>query len=212
MADATAQATVDEPAWSVGCEVAPIEMKLRVRVEPVLAAISGDQSVSKFFDELAAKEVETVDELRNDLTQSEINAIQRRTIRPATLRTLQKLIDPQGYKWRSDPSAPDRRRRGGNGNNLAKLTLTEQYALEGVEALDADTFRWGGDVFEGVPKKGQATTLNDSVERLFDNTWLAMGKVRRAPRPAHETWGVARECRAPRARTPRRGRAARRTS
>lgn len=199
MAEAAGAGNEPPVAWVTGVEVAPIELPLRTRIEPIMNSISRDNGVPAFFQALYARDppIETVGELRDDITQPELLAIQRRTIKLATLNTLAKLLDPEGYEWRPDPSEIGKRKRGGNGNNKARLTLEEQLELESVEPLDSDTFRWGPDVFDGIPKKGSGVSLNKHVDKLFDNTWLAMSKVLRPPTPAHAHASVHIRSRAP---------------
>ena len=101
----------------------------------------------------------------------------------ATLRTLARLLEPSvpnGFVWvKHKKSAMAKRAPGGNGNNKPSVTLEQQLEQEGVEPLNPRTFQWADAVFDGVPRKGEADKINDHVDTLFDNTWLAQNAVRR---------------------------------
>ena len=165
--------------WAVAVAPAPGGLDLRARVAPVLSTVSCDAGVSKFFEALAARDppVKTVDEVKL-VPGPQVKAAARGVIATATLKSFARLIDPAGFDWPpGEPVAGRKRKPGGNGNNRRRIELASQLEAEGVEALDAATFRWGARVFDGVPKKGEATKLNGSERILFDNTFLAMGKV-----------------------------------
>eukprot|EP00966_Prymnesium_polylepis_P185196 4292281-Prymnesium_polylepis.1 len=168
-------------AWAPAVEPAPQALNLRPAVAFVLANLSGDKGVPTFFDNLAALDppIQTIEDVKGMLAR-EVRMQQKGVIATATLRTFARLIEPAGYVWNEGTAGGlDKRRPGGNGNNKATCTLEEQLAAEGVEALDYANFRWGDLVFNGVPKKGEAARLNGHESKLFDNTFMAMGKVRR---------------------------------
>ena len=111
-------------------------------------------------------------------------------MRKATLKTLSTLIDPAGFKWNEPEPIMGKRKRGGNGNCKPTMGYEEQLQAEGVEELDSANFKWSAKVFEGVPKKGEASSLNPYVDKLFANTWLAQNMVRACPaRPRLPTGG-----------------------
>ena len=175
--------------WVVAVQPAPPELDLCERVRPVLMTITGDPGLPKFFEDLAWRDppLTTVGGLCTGITASELKTAARARIKPATLKSLARLLDPtqdNGFQWPQPPAGVvgEKRKAGGNGNNAPLLTWEEQLTEEGVEPLDAATFRWGELVFMGVPKKGEAKRLNDCLSTLFDNTLLAMLKVRRACR------------------------------
>ena len=166
------------------CERAPY-LLVREHVQPVLQGFTGDKGIPTFFGSMP--EIITVDDLRDKITKPEIKAKARGVIKPATLKSLARIIDPTGnFFWRDPPGDSEQKRRpGGNGNNKPRLTLEEQLEEEGVEPLNPRTFSWNADVLKGVPRKGQAPTLNPFLSVLFDHTWLAQQKARCRPLRCH---------------------------
>eukprot|EP00966_Prymnesium_polylepis_P251290 5809933-Prymnesium_polylepis.1 len=135
--------------WAVAVEEAPLQLDLRERVAPVLSSITRDKGVPAFFDTLAARDppITTVEQLRTGLVGTEAKALAREKIKPATLRSLGRLLVPSGFSWAKPPAEPnENKRKAGNpgepGNNKPRLTYEEQLREEGVEPLNAATFRW----------------------------------------------------------------------
>ena len=167
-----------QSTWVFGVDKAPPSLSVRERVQPALQFVTGDDGIPAFFDSI--NDLDTVGKLCTEITAQTIKVKARGVIRPATLKSLAKIIDPSGgFEWPAAPSTDnEKKKRGGNGNNAPSKTLEEQLKDEGVHPLDPATFAWGKDVFNGVPKKGQAPSLNPFINTLFDNTWLAMQKAR----------------------------------
>ena len=181
-------AEVEEPEvqWAVGMKAAPDSLDLRERVQPVWSTATGEAvGIPKFLDDMAARDppVETVGVIKG-LPASVVKQAARGVISVPCLKALARLIDPAGFEWQQGELPRGvKRKAGGNGNNKVLITLKEQLEKEGVEELNTATFRWDQEVFRGVPKKGEAVSLNAHVQTLFDNTWLAMNKVRVLPSP-----------------------------
>ena len=97
----------------------------------------------------------------------------------ASLRVVARLLHPKekvGFQWRR--AVAEKRKAGCNGNNVPSLTLDDQLEQEGVDNLPR-SWTWPSAVWDGVPKKGSATTLDDDGLNIFlDNLWLAAKKVR----------------------------------
>ena len=165
--------------WVFGAGKAPPALPVRQHLLPALQLVTGDKGIPAFFD--AIKDLDTVEKLTTQITKQEMKAKAKGLINPATLKTLAKIIDPSGgFDWAPLPSGvalDGKKKPGGNGNNAPSKTLEVQLEEEGCTALDPRTFAWGDDVFKGVPKKGQAPSLNPFINTLFDNTWLAMQTV-----------------------------------
>ena len=173
------------PEWKVGVGVAPDHLDLREVVQPVLFFAINDSGISTFFQQLASHDppVQTVAQVKQ-MWYEDIQKYAKGVISKGTLRAFTKLLDPAGFEWKV-LKEPFPKRKPGNltGNNKPRCTLDEHLKLEGVEPLNAATFWWSDDVFVGVPRKGEAASLNAYVSTLFDNTWFAMSKVS-APPPA----------------------------
>jgi hypothetical protein len=190
MAEAGAQAELPAAptTWCVAVEPAPLEYNLRETMLEPLTNITSDAGCPLFFDRLAALDppILTVDSLRNRIVAGAIKSLAQGVICKATLKTLARLIDPAGFWWAaSEPAVLGGKRRvGGNGNNKPTLELADQLEAEGVAMLDLAAFSWGAEVFQGVPKKGQAASLGPYVHLLFDNMWQAQNKVRAATLPS----------------------------
>ena len=142
-----------------------------------------DEEYTRFYDvdsvkvELAA--------LKQEITWQVLKQHARGKLQDASIKIIARLLEPslpKGYVWpKLAPDAMAKRAPGGNGNNRVTVTLEQQLLDEGVEPLNASTFRWADCVFEGVPRKGEAEKINHHVDTLFDNTWLAQNSVRALP-------------------------------
>ena len=182
-----AAGTPGQIGWHPGVNNLPLDTDLAASVQflPVLGGISGEpDAVIAFFTKLRARDppIQTCADLRDKITWPVLNSEARNVVHPATIKTLARLIEPSGpYKWPAAAPGLEKRKPGGNGNCKPTTTLEQQCAAAGVPQLDAQTFRWPAATFEGVPKKGEAASINEHVGTLFDNTWLVQNKVSTAP-------------------------------
>ena len=189
-------------AWSVGVDPAPLEANLLARIAPLIGTISNEaEGVQQLFTQLRARDkpIETVKELRESITWSELKTTARSIVRITTLKTLARLLEPggDGFKWPAPAVTTEKRKKGGNGNNKPTITYEQQLAAEGVQPLNSATFRWCASTFDGVCKLGEHTRINECVTVLFDNTWDVMNQVRGVPAkpmPCLEVCGVFVVC------------------
>jgi hypothetical protein len=175
-----------EPAsrWYLGVDPAPLTADLALTIAPPLGAIVGDHiGVARFFAELGCREenpITNVMELRTRITWCELKALARRTLKsPTALTTMRRIIDPtETFEWPRPEKPPnEKRKRGGNGNNKPRMTLEEQLRAEDVLPLDEATFAFAPGVFDGIPRKGMAASIDAYVGRLFDQMWLAQLQI-----------------------------------
>lgn len=174
-----------EPTWVLAVEPVPLSANLERSLAAPLVLVTGESTgVATLFQRLRAREVPivTVEDLRTKILCQELQAVARGAVSTATLKTLGRLLEPpHGFEWPKlplDSSAPPKRARGGNGNNKPTVELEEQLRMEGVEPLNPATFRLNSTVvFDGIPKIGEAATIDAYTTRLFDQMWLAQNEI-----------------------------------
>mmetsp|Transcript_61616 Transcript_61616/g.169377 ORF Transcript_61616/g.169377 Transcript_61616/m.169377 type:complete len:96 (-) Transcript_61616:876-1163(-) len=87
-----------EVPWVIAVQPAPATLDLRARVLPILETTTGDTGLPALFEDLAARDppLTTVGELCTGITAAEMKTVARARIRPATLQSLARLLDPTG--------------------------------------------------------------------------------------------------------------------
>ena len=182
MAEAAAE---PEPTWALAVEPAPLHAKLLLSIAPAAGMLTRqEEPVLKLFMNLAQRGLEgsivTVEDFRTKLMWGELRAEAKKAgVSAPTLKTIGRLIEPSptGFQWKQSEATEAKRGRGGNGNNKPTQSLKEQLEAEGVEPLNAATFEFSAVTWEGIPRKGQAATLDASIPQLFDQMWLTQNAI-----------------------------------